>query len=97
MGSYGTDCHGIQMIQTEHGIKLEGDFNGAADPYEIPNRCITLHGVRNLLVVAAVSASHVAYASLRMEPVFMMLGHAGGLAAHLALVGRTTEIGRAHV
>ncbi len=90
MGSYGTDCHGIQMIQTEHGIKLEGDFNGAADPYEIPYRSITPHGVRNLLVVAAVSASHVAYASLRMEPVFMMLGHAGGLAAHLALAGRTS-------
>jgi 2-polyprenyl-6-methoxyphenol hydroxylase-like FAD-dependent oxidoreductase len=89
MGSYGTDCHGIQMIQTEHGIKLEGDFNGAADPYEIPYRSITPHGVQNLLVVAAISASHVAYASVRMEPVFMMLGHAGGLAAHLALADKT--------
>ncbi|HSI63097.1 MAG TPA: FAD-dependent oxidoreductase [Candidatus Saccharimonadia bacterium] len=90
MGSYGTDCHGIQMIQTEHGIKQEGDFNGAADPYEIPYRCLTPHGVKNLLVVAAVSASHVAYASLRMEPVFMMLGHAGGLAAHLAVADKTS-------
>jgi hypothetical protein len=90
MGSYGTDCHGIQLIQTEHGIKLEGDFNGAADPYEIPYRCLTPHGVRNLLVVAAISASHVAYSSVRMEPVFMMLGHAGGLAAHLAVTGRTS-------
>ena len=34
MGSYGTDCHGIQMIQTDAGLKLEGDFNGAADAYE---------------------------------------------------------------
>ncbi len=89
MGSYGTDCHGIQMIQTDAGWKLEGDFNAAADPYEIPYRSITPHGVKNLLVVAAVSASHVAYSSLRMEPVFMMLGHAGGVAAHLALAGRT--------
>jgi hypothetical protein len=85
MGSYGTDCHGIQRIQTDHGTVLEGDFNGAADPYEIPFRCITPYGVENLLVVAAISASHVAYSSVRMEPVFMMLGHAGGLAAHLAL------------
>ena len=90
MGSYGTDCHGIQFIQTEAGIKLEGDFNAGADPYEIPYRSITPHGVRNLLVVAAISASHVAYSSVRMEPVFMMLGHAGGLAAHLALTGRTS-------
>jgi hypothetical protein len=90
MGSYGTDCHGIQMIQTEDGLKLEGDFNGAADAYEIPYRSITPYGVKNLLVVAAISASHVAYASVRMEPVFMMLGHAGGLAAHLALTGKTS-------
>lgn len=90
MGSYGTDCHGIQMIQTEHGIKLEGDFNAGADPYEIPYRCITPYGVKNLLVVAAISASHVAYSSVRMEPVFMMLGHAGGVAAHLALKGETS-------
>lgn len=90
MGSYGTDCHGIQMIQTDAGIKLEGDFNGAADPWEIPYRSLTPYGVKNLLVVAAVSASHVAYSSLRMEPVFMMLGHAGGLAAHLALAGKTS-------
>lgn len=90
MGSYGTDCHGIQMIQTEDGLKLEGDFNGAADAYEIPYRSITPFGVKNLLVVAAISASHVAYASVRMEPVFMMLGHAGGLAAQLALTDKTS-------
>ncbi len=90
MGSYGTDCHGIQFIQTDAGLKLEGDFNAGADPYEIPYRCITPHGVKNLLVVAAISASHVAYSSVRMEPVFMMLGHAGGLAAHLALTSGTS-------
>lgn len=84
LGSYNTDCHPIQTLQTDDGLKLEGDFNGAADPYEIPYRCITPYGVKNLLVVAAVSATHVAYSSLRMEPVFMMLGHAGGLAAHVA-------------
>jgi hypothetical protein len=84
MGSYNTDCHPIQAVQTDRGVLQEGDFNGSADPYEIPYRCLTPHGVRNLLVVAAVSATHVAYSSVRMEPVFMMLGQAGGLAAHLA-------------
>ena len=36
------------------------------------------------------SATHVAYCSLRMEPVYMMLGHVAGDAAHLALAGKTT-------
>ena len=93
LGSYNTDCHPIQTIQTGHGLKLEGDFNGSADPYEIPYRCITPFGVQNLLVVAAVSATHVAYSSLRMEPVFMMLGHAAGLAAHFALADKTSVQG----
>ncbi|MES2694619.1 MAG: FAD-dependent oxidoreductase [Verrucomicrobiota bacterium] len=90
LGSYNTDCHPIQQIRTDHGLKLEGDFNGSADAYEIPYRSITPYGVKNLLVVAAVSATHVAYSSLRMEPVFMMLGHAGGLAAQFALADKTS-------
>jgi Dehydrogenases (flavoproteins) len=88
MGSYNTDCHPIQVIQTDDAPQLEGEFNGSADPYQIPYRCIVPHGVKNLLVVAAVSATHVAYSSVRMEPVFMMLGHAAGVAARLALDGR---------
>lgn len=85
MGSYNTDCHDIQTMQVDGGLTGEGHFNGSADPWEIPYRSITPYGVKNLLVVCAVSASHVAYSSLRMEPVFMMLGHAAGLAADLAI------------
>lgn len=85
MGSYNTDCHDIQTIWTDEGLIGEGHFNGSADGWEIPYRSITPYGVKNLLVVCAVSASHVAYSSLRMEPVFMMLGHAAGLAADLAI------------
>ncbi|MDR2674103.1 MAG: FAD-dependent oxidoreductase [Opitutaceae bacterium] len=84
MGSYNMDSHPAQHFWTDSGRVEEGHFNQSADPYEIPYRSITPHGVKNLLVVAAVSASHVAYSSLRMEPVFMMLGEAGGIAAHLA-------------
>jgi len=84
MGSYNMDAHPIQIIQTDEGPKEEGHFNDASDAYEIPYRSLLPHGVDNLVVVAAVSASHVAYSSLRMEPVFMMLGHAGGIAADLA-------------
>jgi choline dehydrogenase-like flavoprotein len=84
MGSYNMDSHPAQHIWTGDGRVEEGHFNQSTDPYEIPYRAITPHGVKNLLVVAAISASHVAYSSLRMEPVFMMLGEAGGAAAHLA-------------
>ncbi|WP_438479279.1 FAD-dependent oxidoreductase [Oleiharenicola lentus] len=87
LGSYHTDCHPIQVIQTDDGPRLEGEFNGSADPYEIPYRSIVPYGVKNLLVVAAVSATHVAYSSVRMEPVFMMIGQAAGLAARLSLTG----------
>jgi hypothetical protein len=87
MGSYNMDSHPSQRFWTGAGRVEEGHFNQSTDPYEIPYRSITPHGVKNLLVVAAISASHVAYSSLRMEPVFMMLGEAGGTAAHLARRG----------
>jgi len=87
LGSYHTDCHPIQIIQTDDGPRLEGEFNGSADPYEIPYRSIVPYGVKNLLVVAAVSATHVAYSSVRMEPVFMMIGQAAGMASRLSLTG----------
>lgn len=84
MGSYNMDCHAIQSIWTDEGLKEEGHFNDSSDAYEIPYRSLLPYGIDNLAVVAAVSATHVAYSSLRMEPVFMMLGHAGGVAANLA-------------
>ena len=58
---------------------------GAVKPYDIPYACLTPYEVGNLFVPVCLSASHVAYCSLRMEPVYMMLGHAAGDAAHLAL------------
>ena len=52
-------------------------------PYPIPYRCLTPNreDATDPLVPVAVSASHVAYSSVRMEPTWMMLGHAAGLAA----------------
>ncbi len=87
-GSYGIDCHWVSGVRDENGnVAHEGGMHGggAVRPYDIPYACLTPHEVSNLLVPVCLSASHVAYCSLRMEPVYMMLGHAAGDAAHLAL------------
>jgi len=87
LGSYGIDCHSVQRLMGPKGWTLEGGTASPTTPYEIPYRCLTPHAPTNLLVPVCVSATHVAYCTVRMEPVYMMLGHAAGLAAHLALQG----------
>jgi hypothetical protein len=84
-GSYGIDCHVVQEIEHDGKREREGNLGGAVKPYDIPYACLTPHDVENLLVPVCLSASHVAYSSVRMEPVYMMLGHAAGDAAHLAV------------
>jgi hypothetical protein len=61
----------------------EGYLSVPVPPYPIPYRCLTPNrdDATDLLVPVALSASHVAYSSVRMEPTWMMLGHAAGLAA----------------
>jgi hypothetical protein len=84
-GSYNMDAHPIHLIQTDAGPAEEGHINASTGgDYEIPYRSLLPHGLDNLVVAAAISASHIAYSSVRMEPVFMMLGHAAGQAAALA-------------
>lgn len=85
LGSYNIDSHDIQKIRTPKGLINEGYLIQSTDPYEIPYRAITPFAPSNLLVVCAVSATHIAYGTLRMEPVFMMLGDAAGMAASMAI------------
>src|SRR5262249_2812292 len=80
------DCHSVQDVVHEGNRGHEGNLAGAVRPYDIPYACLTPIDVANLLVPVCLSASHVAYSSVRMEPVYMMLGHAAGDAAHLAAV-----------
>ncbi len=82
---------------TEKGPVDEGYLIQLTDPYEIPYRSITPFAPSNLLVTCAVSATHIAYGSLRMEPVFMMIGEAAGTAAHLAKAEWPGRAGRAHL
>lgn len=88
MGSYNSDSHNVQRISTPDGrVENEGNVEVHVSPYEIPYRSIVPKRteVRNLLVPVCLSASHVAYSSLRMEPQYMILGQAAGIGAYLAI------------
>jgi len=88
MGSYQIDSHNIQRYVTEDGfVQNEGDTEVPSKPYQIAYRVMTpkRKEAANLLVPVCASTSHIAYGTLRMEPVFMALGHAAGVAAKMAI------------
>ena len=88
MGSYNSDSHNIQRIVNADGfVENEGDMQVAVTPYQIPYRVMLPRRAQatNLLVPVAFSASHVAYSTLRMEPQYMIIGQAAGLAAAMAM------------
>lgn len=90
MGSYNSDSHNVQRhISPEGWVLNEGNVEVPVQPYQIPYRVLTPKAgeAENLLVPVCFSASHVAYSSLRMEPQYMILGHAAGVAAALAAKG----------
>jgi hypothetical protein len=91
MGSYNSDSHNLQRIVDESGfVRNEGDMQVAVKPYQIPYRVMLPKRAEatNLLVTAAFSASHVAYSSVRMEPQYMIIGQAAGVAAKAAIAGK---------
>jgi len=94
MGSYGIDSHNIQRYITPEGyVQNEGDIGvSTRGPYQIAyGSLVPKKGeAENLLVPVAVSSSHIAYGSIRMEPVFMILGQSAATAAVLAIEGKTT-------
>ena len=93
LGSYPMDSHDTERVAIKGSdgtmrIKHEGGGNvGGFDPYPISYRSLTpkREEVTNLLVPVALSASHIAFGSIRMEPVFMKLGQAAGAAVVMAL------------
>lgn len=87
MGSYNSDSHNVQRVSAPDGyVENEGDMQVAVKPYQIPYRVMLPKAseATNLLVPVCVSASHVAYSTLRMEPQFMIMGQAAGTAAVIA-------------
>ncbi|RME95965.1 MAG: FAD-dependent oxidoreductase [Verrucomicrobia bacterium] len=89
MGSYNIDSHNVQRYITPEGhVQNEGDLGVRLPrPYPIDYGALLppRRQVHNLLVPVCVSASHVAYGSIRMEPVFMILGQSAATAAALSL------------
>ncbi|WBL44848.1 FAD-dependent oxidoreductase [Algoriphagus halophytocola] len=89
MGSYTIDSHNIQRYVDEHGhVQNEGDIGvGLPGPYEIALGSILpkKEEVNNLIVPVAVSASHIAFGSIRMEPVFMILGQSAATVAAMSI------------
>ncbi|MDB2674174.1 FAD-dependent oxidoreductase [Akkermansiaceae bacterium] len=89
MGSYNMDSHNVQRYIDEKGnVKNEGDVQvSPGGPYQISYRAIRpkREECTNLIVPVCLSSSHIAYGSIRMEPVFMILGQSGSVAASIAI------------
>jgi hypothetical protein len=89
MGSYNMDSHHVQRyINAEGFVRNEGDVEvSPGGPYPISYRSLVPKKgqCKNLLVPVCLSASHIAYGTVRMEPVFMILGQSAATAAVRAL------------
>lgn len=96
MGSYNSDSHNVQRFAVtasplwEAGtpsVINEGDMQVGVQPYDMSYRSFIPQASEctNLFVGSTFSASHVAYSSMRMEPQYMIIGHAAGVAAALAI------------
>jgi hypothetical protein len=89
MAAYGMDSHHVQRYVTEQGyVKNEGNVEAHVKvPYSISYRAIVPKQTEceNLLVPVCLSSTHIAFGSIRMEPVFMVLGQSAAIAAALAI------------
>ena len=89
LAAYGMDSHHIQRYISQDGtVKNEGNVEAKVKgPYPISYRSIVPKASEctNLLVPVCLSASHIAFGSIRMEPVFMVLGQSAATAASLAI------------
>jgi hypothetical protein len=90
LGSYGTDVHEIRRIVKDGVVIREGKLAGGRDgapPYAVGYDAIVpkRSECENLLVTFALSSSHVAFASIRMEPVFMVTSQSAAAAAVFAM------------
>jgi hypothetical protein len=93
LAAYGMDSHHIQRYVDHNGfVQNEGNVEAHVDgPYPISYKSIVpkKEEATNLFVPVCLSASHIAFGSIRMEPVFMVLGQSAAIAASLAIDNST--------
>lgn len=88
MAAYTMDSHNTQRLVVNGQVKNEGNVEvGGFGPYPIAYRSLTPKDQEcsNLLVPVCLSATHIAFGSIRMEPVFMVLGQSSATAAVMAI------------
>jgi hypothetical protein len=88
LAAYTMDSHNCRRLVKDGRVENEGDVQvGGFPPYPVSYRSIVpkITECENLLVPICLSATHIAYGSIRMEPVFMILGQSAATAAVLAL------------
>ncbi len=89
LGAYGMDSHQVQRYVDANGfVQNEGNVEASVPgPYPISYRSIVpkKEECTNLVVPVCVSSTHIAFGSIRMEPVFMVLGQSAATAASLAI------------
>jgi len=93
LASYTMDSHHTSRVVVDGVVKAEGNVEQRTpQPYPVSYRAIVPREreCANLLVPVALSASHMAFGSIRMEPVFMLLGQSAATAAALAIDARTS-------
>lgn len=88
LGSYALDCHYVSRVIDKDGkLRNEGTIFSPTTPYTISYYALTPREEEctNLLVTVCLSSSHVAYSTIRMEPVYMIVGQSAATAAILAI------------
>ena len=89
LAAYGMDSHHVQRYVDANGfVQNEGNIEASVPgPYPISYRAIIpkMNECNNLLVPVCVSSTHIGFGSIRMEPVFMVLGQSAATAACMAI------------
>ncbi len=87
IGTYMMDCHFVSYVAGDGGVIVEGGIFTGTKPYAIDYYSLTpkREECSNLLVPVCLSASHVAYTTIRMEPTYMVLGQSAAVAAVQAI------------
>lgn len=87
LGSYNMDSHNCNRVVVDGAVKNEGDVQVSTPPYAISYRSLVPREqeCKNLLVPVCLASSHIAYGSIRMEPVFMILGQSSATAAKIMI------------